>query len=93
MEYAGKLVIIEVPVMPKEENGLLLLGDAQKQKEDEFAKSWNRLKVKAVGVECTWVKPGDEVLITPKQLSYADTFVIDDVAHFVVQESHCIGKW
>lgn len=91
MEYAGKLVIIEMPVM-ENTSGIELLADAKAAKEAEFRKSWNRLKVDAVGPEVTFCKPGDYVLITPKQLSYADQFELDDKVYFVVQESHCIGK-
>lgn len=92
MEYQGKLVIIEVPQLEKNENGIVLLPEAQAQKEAEFAKTWNKLKVDAVGPEVTFCKPGDYVLITPKQLSYADQFEMNDKLYFVVPESHCIGK-
>lgn len=91
MEYAGKLVIIEMPVL-ENTSGIELLPEAKAAKEAEFRKSWNRLRVDSVGPEVTFCKPGDHVLITPKQLSYADQFELDDKVYFVVQESHCIGK-
>lgn len=92
MEYAGKLVIIEMPTLEKKAGALELLADAQAAKEAEFRKSWNKLKVDAVGPEVTFCKPGDHVLITPKQLSYADQFELNDKIYFAVLESHCIGK-
>jgi hypothetical protein len=47
--------------------------------------------VHAVGEDVTFCKAADEVLITPRQLSYCDTVEIDGKIKFVAQESHIIG--
>lgn len=91
MKITGKLVIIERPVINQNPSGIQLSDADLKAQETELIKKWTRLKVHSVGTSVTEVKPGDEVLITPKQLSYLDIVEIDGKDCFVAQESHIIG--
>jgi hypothetical protein len=91
MRILAKLILIERPIMEKNPGGLELLPEAQAQKEAEFMKTWNKLKVFAVGEEVTKVKANDLVLITPKQISYLDVVILDEKVYYVAQESHVIA--
>jgi len=92
MKYQGKLIIIEKPeIKTKTASGLELGASDQAAFEAEQMKKWSKLKVHGIGEDVTKVKVGDEVLITPKQLSYADVFPMNDKLYYVVQESHIIA--
>jgi len=93
MKILGKLVLIERPVMEKTTGGLELLPEAQAQKEAEFMKTWNKLKVHSVGEDVTKVKANDLVLITPKQISYLDVVILEEKVYYVAQESHVIAVY
>lgn len=93
MEYQGKIVILDKPVYEPKIKGLELSPEAQASMEADLVKHYTRLKVYAVGGEVTFCKAGDEVLITPRQLSYCDVVDIDGGTKFIAKESDCIGKY
>jgi len=61
--------------------------------ESELVKEYSKLKVYAVGADVTFCKEGDEVLITPKTLSYCDTIEFNDDVKFVSKEADILGKY
>lgn len=90
-KYQGNVVILNKPTYESKIKGLELSPEAQASLEKDLVKHYTRLKVFAVGENVTFCKEGDEVLITPRQLSYCDVVDIDGGTKFVAQESHCIG--
>lgn len=91
MKYQGKLVILDKPTYEPKIKGLELSPEAQASMEADLVKHYTRLTVHAVGEEVTFCKAGDEVLITPRQLSYCDVVDIEGKTKFVAQESHIIA--
>lgn len=91
MKYQGKLVILDKPTYEPKIKGLELSPEAQASMEADLVKHYTRLTVHAVGEEVTFCKAGDEVLITPRQLSYCDIVDIEGKTKFVAQESHIIA--
>ena len=92
-KYQGKLVILDKPEVKK---GSIELSEKDiALQEAELVKKWGRLKVHAVGEDVKFCKPGDEVLVTARQLSFllSDLVVIDGKEKFVAQESHIIGVY
>jgi hypothetical protein len=90
-KWQGKIVLLDKPTYESKIKGLELSPDAQASMEADLVKHYTRLKVHAVGEDVTFCKAADEVLITPRQLSYCDTVEIDGKIKFVAQESHIIG--
>lgn len=93
MKYQGKVVLLDKPTYESKVKGLELSPDAQASMEADLVKHYTRLKVHAVGEEVTFCKAGDEVLITPRQLSYCDTVEIEGKIKFVATEANCIGLY
>lgn len=93
MKYQGKLVILDKPVYEPKIKGLELSPEAQASMEADLVKHYTRLTVHAVGEEVEFCKAGDEVLITPRQLSYCDVVDVDGKTKFVAQESHIIAVY
>lgn len=93
MKYQGKLVILDKPVYEPKIKGLELSPEAQASMEADLVKHYTRLTVHAVGEEVTFCKAGDEILITPRQLSYCDIVDVDNKTKFVAQESHIIAVY
>lgn len=93
MKYQGKIVILDKPTYEPKVKGLELSPDAQASMEAELVKHYTRLTVHAVGEEVSFCKPGDEVLITPRQLSYCDVVDIEGKTKFVSKESDIIGLY
>jgi hypothetical protein len=91
MEYQGKIVILDKPVYEPKIKGLELSPEAQASMEADLVKHYTRLKVHAVGGEVNFCKAGDEVLITPRQLSYCDVVDIDGKTKFIAKESDVIA--
>jgi co-chaperonin GroES (HSP10) len=91
MKFLGKLVIIERPHLEDKPSGIELGPEAKKQLENELIKKFSELPVTFVGADVEKVKVGDKVLITPKQLSYCDTFEKDDKIYYVAKESDVIA--
>lgn len=92
-KYQKTVVLLDKPVYESKIAGLELSPDAKASMDSELVKHYTRLKVFAVGEDVTFCKAGDEVLITPRQLSYCDVVEIDDKTKFVAQESHIIGLY
>lgn len=93
MKYQGKIVLLDKPVYEPKIKGLELSPEAQASLESDLVKHYTRLKVYAVGEEVTFCKEGDEVLITPRQLSYCDVIELDGSTKFVAKEADCIGRY
>jgi hypothetical protein len=91
MKYQGKLVILDKPTYEPKIAGLELSPEAQASMEADLVKHYTKLKVHAVGEEVTFCKAGDEVLVTPRQLSYCDAVEIDGKTKFIAQESHIVA--
>jgi hypothetical protein len=92
-KYQGKIILIDKPSYESPIKGLELSAADKKAMELDLVKHYTKLKVYAVGEEVTFCKPGDDVLITPRQLSYCDVVDIDRQTKFVVQESHIISVY
>ena len=86
MKALGKAVFIERPIIEENKSGIELLPEAEKAREEELVKKFTRLKVFAVGDEVTKVKTGDEILVTPKVLSYMDQIELDGKFYFLGAE-------
>ena len=93
MKYQGKIVILDKPTYEPKVKGLELSPEAQASMEADLVKHYTRLTVHAVGEEVLFCKPGDEVLITPRQLSYCDVVDIEGKTKFVSKESDIIGLY
>lgn len=93
MIYQGKIVILDKPAYEPKIKGLELSPEAQASMEADLVKHYTRLTVHAVGEDVTFCKEGDEVLVTPRQLSYCDVVDIDGKTKFVAKEADCIGKY
>lgn len=91
MIYQGKIVILDKPAYEPKIKGLELSSEAKTSLEAELVKTFTRLVVHAVGKDVTFCKVGDEVLITPRQLSYSDVIDLDGKTKFVVKESDVIA--
>ena len=93
MKYQGKIVILDKPAYEPKIKGLELSPEAQASLESDLVKHYTRLTVHAVGEDVTFCKAGDEVLVTPRQLSYCDVVDIEGKTKFVAKEADCIGKY
>jgi hypothetical protein len=93
MIYQGKVVILDKPVYEPKIKGLELSPADQAIIEADLVKHYTRLTVHAVGEEVTFCKPGDEVMITPRQLSYCDVMEIEGSTKFISKEADCIAKY
>lgn len=93
MKYQGKIVLLDKPAYESKIAGLELSPEAQASMEADLVKHYTRLKVFAVGEEVTFCKPGDEVLITPRQLSYCDVLDLEGKTKFVAIESHVVAVY
>jgi hypothetical protein len=93
MKYQGKVVILDKPAYEPKIKGLELSPEAQASMEADLVKHYTRLTVHAVGEDVTFCGAGDEIMITPRQLSYCDVIDIDGKTKFVAKESDCIAKY
>jgi hypothetical protein len=93
MKYQGKIVILDKPAYEPKIKGLELSEEAKASLEADLVKHYTRLKVHAVGEDVTFCKEGDEVLVTPRQLSYCDVVDIDGKTKFVAKEADCIALY
>jgi hypothetical protein len=93
MLYQGKIVILDKPAYEPKIKGLELSPEAQASMEADLVKHYTRLTVHAVGEDVNFCKEGDEVLVTPRQLSYCDVVDIEGKTKFVAKEADCIGKY
>ena len=92
MKYQGKLVLVSKPVI--ENKSVIELSEKDKALiEHDLIKKYTRLNVFAVGADTTFCKAGDDILITPKTLSYADTVELEGQIKFIVKESDVIAVY
>lgn len=91
MRFQGKIVILSKPEYKEKIKGFQLGAKDMADMDAELIKSYTKLNVYAIGEEVNFCKPGDNVLITPRQLSFSDVVEIDGSAKFVTQESHIIA--
>ena len=92
-KYQGKIILVDKPNYESSIKGLELSATDKALMEAELVKHYTKLKVYAVGEEVTFCKAGDDVLITPRQLSYCDVVDVDGTTKFIAQESHIISVY
>jgi len=93
-KYQGKMVVLERPVIVAPAKGLIELDKTTTdQLEAEQIHKWTKLKVHGVGADVTFVTAGDEVYVTPKQLSYADVAEFDGGLKLLIKESDIVFKY
>lgn len=92
-EWKSNVVILNKPVFKTKIKNLELSPEAKASMEAELVKEYSKLKVYAIGKDVEWIKKGDEVLITPKTLSYCDTIELDGDVKYVSKEADIIGKY
>lgn len=90
MKLHGKRILIEKPIKP--ESQVLLTEEAEALMEKEWMKSWTKLKVHAVGTECTIVEPGSLVYVG-NALANAEIIDIDGTLYFLVNEAAVCITW
>lgn len=93
MKYQGKVVLLDKPVYEPKIAGLELSEEAKASMEKELVKHYTKLKVFAVGEDVKFCKAGDEVMITPRQLSFCDTLELEGNIKFVSKESDIIAVY
>ncbi len=86
----GKRILIEKPV--RKESAVILGEDVQAGIDADMMKQWSRLKVVAVGDECTSVKVGDQVYIG-SALANCEVVDIDGAVYFIAYESNVAIIW
>jgi len=92
-EWKSNVVILDKPVFKTKIKNLELSPEAKASMEAELVKEFSKLKVHATGKDVEWIKKGDEVLVTPKTLSYCDTIELDGDVKYVSKEADIIGKY
>ena len=86
----GKRILIEKPV--RKESAVILGEDVQAGLDADMMKQWSRLKVVAVGDECTSVKVGDQVYIG-SALANCEVVDIEGYVFFIAYESNVAIIW
>lgn len=86
----GKRILIEKPV--RKESAVILGEDVQAGLDADMMKQWSRLKVVAVGDECTSVKVGDHVYIG-SALANCEVVDIEGYVFFIAYESNVAIIW
>jgi hypothetical protein len=86
----GKRVLIEKPV--RKESAVILGEDVQANLDADMMLQWSRLKVVAVGNECTSVKAGDQVYVG-SALANSEVVEIEGSVFFIVYESNVAIIW
>jgi len=86
----GKRILIEKPV--RKESAVILGDDVQAGLDADMMKQWSRLKVVAVGDECTSVKVGDHVYIG-SALANCEVVDIEGSVFFIAYESNVAIIW
>lgn len=93
MIHQGKIVLIEKPTYkPKIEN-LELGPEAQAALDADLVKKYSKLKVHGVGEEVEFVKKGDHVYITPRQLSFCNIGVFEGTECWIAREQDIVSKY
>ena len=90
MKLHGKRILIEKPIKP--ESQVILTPEAEASMEQEWMKTWNKLKVFAVGSDCVHVQPGDMVYVG-NALAQSEIIDIDGTIYFLVNEAAVCITW
>ena len=90
MKLHGKRILIEKPVKP--ESQVLLTPEAEQAMEQDWMKSWTKLKVFAVGSDCNIVQPVDLVYIG-NALANSEIIDLDGTLYFLVNEAAVCITW
>ena len=90
MKLHGKRLLIEKPIKP--ESQVLLSEEAEAAMEQDWMKSWTKLKVFAVGSDCNIVAPGDLVYIG-NALANSEIIDIDGTLYILVKEAAVCITW
>jgi hypothetical protein len=86
----GKRILIEKPV--RKESAVILGEDVQAGLDADMMKQWTKLRVVAVGDECTSVKVGDKVYVG-SALANSEIVDIDGYVFFIVYETNVAIIW
>ena len=86
----GKRILIEKPV--RKESAVILGEDVQASLDADMMKQWSRLKVAAIGDECTSVKVGDHVYIG-SALANCEVIDVDGNIYFIAYETNIAIIW
>jgi len=86
----GRRILIEKP--ERKESAVILGEDVQANLDADMMKQWSRLKVVAVGDECTSVMTGDQVYVG-SALANSEVVEIDGSIFFIVYESNVAIIW
>jgi|TARA_R110001592_G_scaffold77380_3_gene232970 hypothetical protein len=92
-EWKPNAVILDKPVFKSKIKNLELSPEAKESMEKDLVKEYGKLTVFAVGSDVTFCKAGDQVLLTPKTLSYCDTIELENEVKFVSKEADIIGRY
>ena len=90
MKLHGKRILIEKPVKP--ESQVILTPEAEAAMEQDWMKSWTKLKVFAAGSDCTTVQAGDLVYVG-NALANSEIIDIDGSLYFLVNEAAVCITW
>lgn len=90
MKLHGKRILIEKPMKP--ESQVILTPEAEQAMEQDWMKSWTKLKVHAVGPDCTQVQAGDLVYVG-NALTNSELIDIDGTLYFLVNEAAVCITW
>jgi hypothetical protein len=90
MKLHGKRILIEKPIKP--ESQVLLTAESEAAMEQEWMKSWTKLKVHTTGSECTNVQPGDLVYVG-NALANSEIIDIEGSLYFLVNEAAVCITW
>lgn len=90
MKLHGKRILIEKPMKP--ESQVILTPEAEQAMEQDWMKSWTKLKVHAVGTDCTQVQAGDLVYVG-NALTNSELIDIDGTLYFLVNEAAVCITW
>ena len=90
MKLHGKRILIEKPLKP--ESQVILTPEAEAAMEQDLIKTWSKLKVFAVGNDCTHVQAGDLVYVG-NALANSEILDIDGNIYFLVNEAAVCITW
>ena len=86
----GKRVLIQKP--ESIESAVLLTDDVKAQLDKDLIAKWTKLRVAAVGNECTTIK-ADDMVYVGRVLEHAEVILIEDVTYFMINEAQISIVW
>ena len=90
LKLLGKRILIEKPEV--QESPVILTDDVKARLEKEMFATWSRLKVAAVGEDCTSVSVGDTVYVG-RALEAAEVLLIEEKTYFMLFEGSISIVW